>query len=100
MPQLYGIEGIGIGWTDNLIMLIHGQKLPEPKIVPGSGMRHPKSIIVLPFDNYATDAHKHCTHQFYDMGEIDIGWTDYLIMEIHEPVMPEPYLVPGRRMRH
>ena len=78
--------GIGIGWTDYLIMLIHEPMMLEPNIVPGSGMRHPKSIIVLTFDDYATDAHNHCIHQFYGMGGIGIGWTDYFVMLIHGPM--------------
>ena len=83
-----------------MVMVIHESMMLEPNIVPGSGMRYPKSLIVLPFDNYEIDSCNHYMPQFYGMGEIDIGWTDYLIMAIHEPVMPEPYLVPGRRMRH
>jgi len=100
IPQFYGMGGIDIGWTDYLVMLIHEPMMLEPNLVPGSGMRHRKSIIVLPFDNYETDACNHCIPQFYGMRGMDIGWTDYLVMLIHEPMMPEPNLVPGSGIRH
>ena len=84
IPQFYGMGGIDIGWTDYFAMLIHGPMMPEPNLIPGSGMRHQKSLIVLPFDNYETDACNHCIPQFYGMGGIDIGWTNYLVMLIGE----------------